>query len=67
MQPALQCGSRESYAGAVRLRDQLLVLVGAFGLGTALAELAGAENLGTAMAFGQIAFAIALVAVLLRS
>ena len=51
----------------MRLRDQLLVLLGAFALGTGIAELAGAENLGTAMAFGQIAFAIALVAVLMRS
>ena len=33
---------------------------------TGLAELLGAANLGTAAAFGQIAFAIALVYVLLR-
>jgi hypothetical protein len=64
---ALQRGLRAAYPGQVRLRDQLLVLLGAFALGTGVAELAGAENLGTAMAFGQIAFVIALVAVLLRS
>ena len=33
---------------------------------TGLAALVGAANLGTAAAFGQIAFAIALVYVLLR-
>lgn len=42
------------------------IVVGAFAGGTAIAELAGAANLGTAMSFGQIAFAIALVFVLLR-
>ena len=51
----------------MRLRDQLLALFGAFALGTGLAELLGAENLGTAMTFGQIAFALTLVGVLLRS
>jgi uncharacterized membrane protein (DUF485 family) len=51
----------------VRLRVQLLVLLGAFAAGTAVAELAGAANLGTALAFGQIAFAIALVATMLRA
>ena len=48
-------------------RAQLLVLAGAFAGATLLAELAGAENLGTAMAFGQIAFAVALVTVMLRA
>ena len=43
-----------------------LILVAAFGGGTLLAELAGASNLGTALAFGQIAFVLALVAVLVR-
>ena len=38
----------------------------AFALGTVVAELAGAANLGTAMTVGQVAFAIAVVAVLLR-
>ncbi len=42
------------------------IALGAFALGTLIAELAGAENLGTAMAFGQIAFVLALVFVLLR-
>lgn len=39
----------------------------AFAVVTAIAELAGAANLGTAMGIGQVAFAIALVAMLLRS
>jgi hypothetical protein len=46
---------------------QALAVLAAFALGTVLAELAGAENLGTAMAFGQIAFALALVWVLTRA
>jgi hypothetical protein len=47
------------------LRDVAIVL-GGFVLGTALAELFGAVNLGTALAFGQMAFAVALVWVLVR-
>jgi hypothetical protein len=33
---------------------------------TAIAELAGADNLGTALAFGQMAFIVALVVILVR-
>jgi uncharacterized membrane protein (DUF485 family) len=51
----------------VRLPVQILVLAAAFAGGTLIAELAGAANLGTAFAFGQIAFVIALVAVMLRT
>jgi uncharacterized membrane protein (DUF485 family) len=57
---------RPLYARAVRLRTQLLVLLAAFAGATVLAELAGASNLGTALAFGQMAFVLALVIVLLR-
>jgi hypothetical protein len=42
------------------------VLLALFGATTALAELFGAKNLGTAMGFGQIAFVIGLVYVLVR-
>ena len=49
-----------------KLLVQLLLLVGAFVAGTLLAELFGADNTGIAMAFGQIAFAATLVAILLR-
>lgn len=46
-------------------RDLLLVL-GAFVLASALAGALGASNLGTALAFGQMGFALMLVYVLLR-
>ena len=45
---------------------QLALMLGAFAAATGLAAVLGAANLGTAMAFGQIAFAAALVWVLLR-
>jgi hypothetical protein len=51
----------------VRPALQVLVAVGAFVLGSAVAGAAGAANLGTALAFGQIAFALACVGLLLRS
>jgi superfamily II helicase len=51
---------------AVRLAPQLAILAAAFAGGTLIAELAGAANLGTAMAFGQIAFVVALVALMVR-
>jgi hypothetical protein len=46
--------------------ENLGIVVAAFVLGTVVAEVAGAANLGTALSFGQIAFAIALVFVLVR-
>jgi hypothetical protein len=45
---------------------QLLILAAAFAAGAGLAGLLGAINLGTAFGVGQIAFAAALVWVLLR-
>ena len=44
----------------------LLIILGAFVVGSALAGALGAVNLGTALAFGQIALAISVVYVLLR-
>jgi hypothetical protein len=44
----------------------LALMVGAFVVTTVVAELAGAANLGTSMSFGQIAFAIAAVYVVVR-
>jgi hypothetical protein len=44
----------------------LAIIVGAFVAATVVAEQAGAANLGTAMSFGQIAFALAAVLVVLR-
>ncbi len=48
--------------GAVDLAAMLAAFVAA----TVVAELAGARNLGTALSFGQIAFALAAMWVLLR-
>lgn len=44
----------------------LLIVIGAFVLASALAGALGATNLGTALAFGQIGFALSLGYVLLR-
>ena len=48
------------------LPAQLAALTGTFIVVTAIAGVAGAANLGVALAFGQIAFVIALVMLLLR-
>lgn len=47
------------------LRD-LALLIGSFVVASAIAAAAGATNLGTALTFGTIAFAAALMFVLLR-
>ena len=44
----------------------LLIMVGAFALASALAGALGAPNLGTALSFGQMAFAASAVYVLLK-
>jgi hypothetical protein len=46
---------------------QALAALASFGFGVGLAELFGASNLGVAFAFGQIAFAICCVVLLLRA
>lgn len=46
---------------------QAAVLVAVFALGTLVAELFGAANLGVALGVGQICFAIALVAVIVKT
>jgi hypothetical protein len=48
------------------LLAQIAFLAAVFAGATLIAELAGAANLGVALGVGQIAFAIALVAVLVR-
>ena len=53
-------------AEAVRTARELLFIVGAFALASALAGALGAANLGTALAFGQIALALAVVYVIVR-
>ena len=45
---------------------KLAIVLAAFGVGVGLAELFGAKNLGTAFGIGQLAFAAALVYVLVR-
>jgi hypothetical protein len=50
----------------MRTWRDLAVMLGAFVLASAIAGALGAINLGTALAFGQIAFAAAVVYVLLR-
>lgn len=44
----------------------LLLIVGAFVLASALAGALGADNLGIALSFGQIALALTVVFVLLK-
>ena len=50
----------------MKVARDLATMFGAFVLASALAGALGAVNLGTALAFGQIAFAIATVYVILR-
>jgi hypothetical protein len=49
-----------------RIGVDVAVLIAVFAVTAAVAELAGAANLGVALGIGQVAFAIALVVVLLR-
>ncbi|MCW3032910.1 MAG: hypothetical protein QOK19_2893 [Solirubrobacteraceae bacterium] len=48
------------------MRRDLLLMFGALVLASAIAGALGAPNLGTALAFGQIAFALSVVYVMLR-
>jgi hypothetical protein len=48
-----------------QLVRQALLLIAVFVVVTVIAELAGAKNLGTAMTFGQVAFGLALVGMML--
>jgi uncharacterized membrane protein (DUF485 family) len=47
-------------------QGDLLIMLGAFVAGTLIALLFGAINTGTALTFGQIAFGIAVVYVIVR-
>jgi uncharacterized membrane protein (DUF485 family) len=51
---------------AAKALVDLAIVLGAFVAATLLAEVAGAANLGTALSFGQIAFVLAAVYVLMR-
>ena len=48
------------------MRIDLAIMFGAFVLASALAGAFGAASLGTALAFGQIAFALAAVLVIVK-
>jgi hypothetical protein len=50
----------------VRVRVDLALMFGAFVVAAGLAGLLGASSLGIALSFGQIAFALATVFVLVR-
>jgi hypothetical protein len=50
----------------VSLLAKAALLVAVFGAAVGIAELAGAANLGVAFGVGQIAFVLALAALLLR-
>ena len=56
---------RRSREWGPRLLAQAASLVAIVAVATLVAELAGAANLGVALGIGQIAFAVALVALLL--
>ena len=53
-----------THAAPVRLAPKLAICLAAFAVAVVAAEVAGAANLGTALGIGQVAFAVALVAVL---
>ncbi len=56
-----------SPSGTIRfVRVDLAIMFGAFVLASLLAAALGAVNLGTALAFGQIAFALATVLVIIK-
>jgi len=56
---------RRHIVRSVSFWKQALIAAGAFALVAALAEALGAANLGTALGFGQIAFALTVVGLLL--
>jgi hypothetical protein len=58
--------SRPAAASDWGLAVQIAFLAGVFGVVVLIAELAGAANLGVAVGVGQIAFAIAVIFLLLR-
>jgi hypothetical protein len=58
--------ARSHAASSWSLGVQLAFLVAVFGVVVIVAELAGAANLGVALGVGQIAFAIAVIYLLVR-
>jgi hypothetical protein len=63
--PAARAASRHA-ASDWNLGVQLAFLVAVFAVVVLVAELAGAANLGVALGVGQVAFAIAVIYLLVR-
>ena len=51
----------------MRLATQMAIALGVFALASGLAELFGAANLGTAFGIGQVAFALTVAILIIRS
>jgi hypothetical protein len=51
----------------MRLTTQIGIALGAFALASALAGLFGAASLGIALSFGQIAFALTVAYLIIRT
>jgi hypothetical protein len=51
----------------MRLVTQIAMALGVFALVSALAELFGATNLGTALGVGQLAFALTVAFLIIRT
>jgi hypothetical protein len=63
----LRPARRSELRSSRRLALDLGILAAIFAVTVGIAELAGAADLGVAFGIGQVAFAIALVALLLRA
>jgi hypothetical protein len=61
-----RAGRPSEPASARRVAPDVAILIAVFAVAVGVAELAGAANLGVAFGVGQVAFALALVALLLR-
>jgi len=51
----------------MRLANQIAIALGMFALVSALADLFGAANLGTALGIGQLAFALTVAGLIIRT
>ena len=60
------CAPAPAFGTISAVRIDLSIMLGAFLLASGLAAALGAANLGTALTFGQIAFALAAVLVIVR-
>jgi hypothetical protein len=65
--PRRQADGRASFGRAYSGTVPFLIALASFGAGVGLAELFGAASLGIAFGFGQIAFVLACVVLLVRA